>query len=303
MITIAAWYFFLVFLIMATAPVLGEIDSHPNIFIATRIHLGKQSNPPSQTKLESMVSSFLNSASTIKATKAAIAVDSEEKIKGYDLVSSIKKAINDVQKQSGTGQECEIVEVNPWGNFVNALNALTSWACRSQIEYGNSVIMFISAETSLTKDSVDSMMKHMDDKTLVVGAALPGHDYQGDGSEKGVEVALNGRTCCWNTLAMWNLEKLALTGFPLLADGLHRLGDGAPVAGGIEEVSTVLIQQRIHPTESKAKLVKIDGVEWEQKFEDEERKKWHEVKMNSKYTRAEVHRSLLGGIEGTAIHI
>lgn len=54
---------------------------------------------------------------------------------------------------------------------------------------------------------------------------------------------------------------------------------------------------------SKAKLVKVPGVEWEQSFVDEERKKWHEDKMKSKLSRAEIHRKVLGDGKGTVIHI
>ena len=54
---------------------------------------------------------------------------------------------------------------------------------------------------------------------------------------------------------------------------------------------------------SKAKLVKVPGIEWEQKFEDEDRKQWHEAKMKSKISRAEMHRMALGGSKGTVIHI
>ncbi len=74
------------------------------------------------------------------------------------------------------------------------------------------------------------------------------------------------------------------------------------MSGGIEEFATILLYQSVNPHENKAKLVKVTGVEWKQNFVDEERKKWHEAKMKSKFTRAEIHRSLLGGYSGKAIH-
>jgi len=49
-----------------------------------------------------------------------------------------------------------------------------------------------------------------------------------------------------------------------------------------------LIQQKLNPTQRKAKLVKVEDVEWKQEFEDEEKRKW-EMKINSEYTRAEVY--------------
>lgn len=276
----------------------------PNIILATRIHLGKQSSPPDQSKLVRTLSSFLLTASSINASKALIAIDPEEKIAGYDLVSAIQKALEEARKASvrHESQHCAIIKVSPWGNFVPALNALTSWACKNQENYGKSVIMFVSAETSVNKDTITDLSHHMSENTLVVGAALPGHDYKGNGGDNGIEIDLTGRTCPWNTSAMWNLNKLALFGFPLVADGLHQLEDGKHVAAGIEEFATILTYQSNSADNNKAKLVKVRGVEWEQNFEDEERRKWHEAKMKSKFTRAEVHRNLLGGKKGKVIH-
>ena len=84
---------------------------------------------------------------------------------------------------------------------------------------------------------------------------------------------MEGLTCPWNTIAMWNLDKIGTPGGFLsqLADSLHRLEDGSlPVAAaGIEEVAEVLVvHQQINPAGSKAKLVKVDGVvEWRQDFD------------------------------------
>ena len=281
--------------------IMSTIQS-PHIILATRIHLGKQSTPPEQSKLKKSLSAFLRTASSIDAYRCVIAVDPAEKITGYDLIFFVKEALQEARRDAQQNLHCEILEVSPWGNFIPALNALTSWSCQHQVKYGNTVIMFISAETTLTKEAATEMIKHMSDDTLVVGAALPGHDYQGNGNKNGVEVRLDGRTCPWNTVAMWNLDKLPLLGFPLVAEGLYQLEDGSMVSGGIEEFSAILLQQKMNPNNSKAKLVKVPGVEWEQNFEDEERKKWHEAKMNSKASRAEVHRSVIGGGEGTVIH-
>jgi len=341
-------------MISFTAEVLSEepnqaatdANKRPNdasLVAATRIHLGKQSRPPLQSKLNSMVSSFLTVTAHSSIIRTAIAVDPEPKIDGYDLVNAVREAIEHVtkeekekdikQKNKSTNNddahnitnlsvECDIIPVTPWGNFIPALNALTSWAVNSTKGEAKR-ILFISAETILSSQSIDELCRHVDlQDTLVAGAALPGHDYRGgeresdsgDGDHnsgqdsKCVVVELNGRTCPWNTCAIWNLTKLALTGFPLVADGLHRNNDGSPGVGGIEEFSTILLSQQLQPSISsvgfnKAKLVNISGVEWNQTFEDEERKRWHEAKMESKKTRAERHRSLMGSfLKGWVIH-
>ena len=68
-------------------------------------------------------------------------------------------------------------------------------------------------------------------------------------------------------------------------------------ADGINNVNAIVSNK------SKAKLVKISDVKWEQDFDgDEERKKWHESKMKSKFTRAERHRELLNGMKGWVTH-
>mmetsp|Transcript_1637 Transcript_1637/g.2983 ORF Transcript_1637/g.2983 Transcript_1637/m.2983 type:complete len:381 (+) Transcript_1637:74-1216(+) len=315
----------------------GDIKT-PSIILATRIHLGKQSKPPEQSHLTNVLKSFLQTSRCIQAAKSVIAVDPEERIEGYNLVHAIQKALEDARaflemetRDDGNGDHiendaasnrrscptCDIIQVTPWGNFIPALNALTMWACKNQIDHGNTVIMFISAETCITKkETVDALTCHMDEDTLVVGAALPGHEYKGPTTEIEEEstnvnnidthlsVELNGRTCPWNTLAIWNLNKLALVGFPLVSEGIHQI-NGKPVAGGIEEVATVLLHQKIHGAiHNRAKLVKVNGVEWEEDFEeDEKRKQWHEEKMKSKYERAEAQRSLLGGLDGIVFHL
>jgi hypothetical protein len=64
-------------------------------------------------------------------------------------------------------------------------------------------------ETNVTSTSQDS-------DTLVVGQSFPGHDIHTETQL----TALTGRTSPWNTLALWSLDKLAITGFLPLAEGL-----------------------------------------------------------------------------------
>lgn len=232
-------------------PAAFHAKNHNPFIIATRIHLGKQSNPPPQSKLESTLATFIQTASDVGASQAVIAVDPEPKIEGYDLIHALEEALNEVtadilKRNTDNGDhvenpetiECELLKVSPWGNFVPALNALVSYACTKQLPGGSYAksILFISAETTMTKESMMVLQQHLDlDDTLVVGAALPGHDYvdcssssgdqHGEGGSIGREVELNGRTCPWNTLALWNIKKMIL-GFPLVADGIHHLDDG-----------------------------------------------------------------------------
>eukprot|EP00438_Fugacium_kawagutii_P024755 Skav213505 [mRNA] locus=scaffold3849:268322:291457:- [translate_table: standard] len=62
-------------------------------------------------------------------------------------------------------------------------------------------------------------MDHHDADTLVVGPAMDGHRFRPG------ERILDGRTSPWNTLALWSVRKLALTGFLCIADGLPDVPD------------------------------------------------------------------------------
>ena len=48
---------------------------------------------------------------------------------------------------------------------------------------------------------------------MVIGPVMAGHDFRGG------DVPVTGRTVPWNTFAIWNLNILALSGFPLIGDG------------------------------------------------------------------------------------
>ena len=98
---------------------------------------------------------------------------------------------------------------------------------------------------------------------------------------------LTGRTVPWNTLAVWSVTKLALTGFPFVADGLHPLNDnrtgGIGPAGVEESLAVALLQRALSEERAVAKLVRVGGVTWETDFGgDEGRREWHERKMRSR---------------------
>ena len=276
-----------------------------SVVFATRIHLGHAKTPPTPQDLRSTVSSFLSWAASCGAQRAAIAVDPAPKIEGYDLVKAVEEARDAYyaeESQSDGPLVCDVVPVTPWGKFVPALNALVGWAATTTMPGGSvgaSRILFASAETSVTPSSVKILIDAVDDDTLVAGCALPGHDYK----ESGGEVPLTGRTTPWNTCAVWNLGKLATTGFPLVAEGLHVQEDGTPGPAGVEEASTIAILQRTMPRGTAvAKLVRVPGVKWEVNWDDEGRRRWHESKMRSKVERAAVHLKTLG-LEGTVLHV
>lgn len=249
-----------------------ESCAPPNIVIATRLHLGKATSPPTDEKLASLVQSFGQMAEAVENSIPVIAVDSTPKIEGYDYPDAIRQALPKDSK-------IQILPVTPWGMFTPALNALVTYA----VEANCNLILFCSAEIKASKEAIDKLCQQVDQDTIVAGAALPGHLYS-PGTQQ-----LNGRTCPWNTLAVWDVKKISLTGFQLCSD----LGATA----GVEECAAVGLLQKLFPS-STAKLIKLDEIQWEQEFEDEERRKWHEYKMKSKLDRAQVQMEQLGLASG-----
>ena len=255
------------------------------LVVATRIHLGNASTPPATDKLKIIIDSLSLLGKSLNATQTIIAADAAPILDGYDLI--------DVLRSMAVSTDITIVPVTPWNKFVPALNAILSEAS------GSDYCLMMSVETHVTSANVEILLQHMDEMTLVAGAVLPGHDFYPQSIQP-----LNGRTTPWNTLAIWNLAKLSLTGFVLVADGVHLGKDGSPGVSGIEEVSTIAVLQRILGADhAKVKLVPLsDNVKWETNFEDEERRAWHEHKMNSKLERATRHLELLS-LKGTVLHL
>ena len=271
-------------------------SSSSALAIATRLHLGYASHPPPNSQLVETLSSFARLASTVGATHAVVAVDSEDKLEGYSLVNEVRQICNTLLDNE-TRVMIHVLPVTPWGKFVPALNAIVSWCARQN---NTQYLLLVSAEVQMTSDAINCLKSKMDiDTTLVVGAVLQGHQHY-DTSD---DVELTGRTTPWNTLALWNLPKLALTGFLLVSEGLHPDVDGKEGAAGVEEVCTIAMLQKILPNSAQAKLVSIPGgVQWGQDFGDDEgRKEWHEKKMMSKVTRAKRQLDLMG-LSGSCKH-
>jgi hypothetical protein len=292
----------------------GGGDAACDIMVGTRLHLGNATAaPPDQVwieKLESFENFCFESCAGPGTVQGVIAVDDTDRISGYSLVETIQRLVGELaSSHDGTHSKLQILPVRPWGKFVPALNALVGHAvsaCRARH------VMFVSAEMSVPKEAVQKLLSatrdhygSVDDDVLVVGARLAGHDYhaqQADGA--GVVVSLGGRTSPWNTLAVWNLRTLALTGFQLVSDALIPDDDKnkEPWYAGIEEVVAIaLLQKLLGADRAKAKLMHIPGIEWDQNFDDPERKRWHEYKMESKATRG-AHQLALTRLEGEVIH-
>ena len=296
-----------------------EVEAPPTkLVIATRLHLGRASSPPSDDKLTELIGNFLNFATNISKHEAGrysvipvIAVDATPKIDGYDYTKAVQDKTSQLEEQRLQGQNQEeqqqtraihVLPVTPWGKFVPALNALISYSSEEN-GVGAKLLLFVSAEVTASPITIQSLCDNLMedyDHTLVVGAAMNGHLYHESSSSpsetsSSSEVELSGRTCPWNTLAVWNVSKLKLTGFVLCSD----LGSTA----GVEECAAIALQQQIFgKSNSRAKLVKLNEISWKEKFDDDERRKWHEQKMNSKLERAGKQLEMMTFSSGSVIH-
>ena len=287
------------------------------LVIATRLHLGRASSPPSDETIKKVLSNLKTIADDRRLIEeyeieVVIAVDATPKIEHYDYVQSVRNAldsfvVNINNKNNNTGSNINdnnnrsnihILPVTPWGKFVQALNSLVLY---SNTQLKADLIMFISAEVNLSSSTVSTLCQHVieNEHVIVAGAALNGHQYHavstGSERQRQREVPLTGRTTPWNTLCVWDLDKLSLTGFSTVSD----LGTSA----GVEECVAIALLQKLFP-KSEARLVKVDDIEWNEKSlqEDEERYKWHQEKMNSKLERAGRQLELLK-LSGTVVHL
>jgi hypothetical protein len=63
----------------------------------------------------------------------------------------------------------------------------------------------------------------------------------------------------------------------------------------VEEVAAIALLQRLLGYEhAVAKVIRLPDVSWDQQFDDEERREWHERKMASKEERPARHLELTG---------
>ncbi|MEK7116269.1 MAG: hypothetical protein AAB879_02660 [Patescibacteria group bacterium] len=207
----------------------------------------------------SIVKEFVRRASAF-ASNVLVAVNTEEDVSGA------LQAVNAMKVSGATA-----FEVTPWGKFVAPLNVIISKAVRR----GASHLLLASAEVQVTQAIVSALGRELGDQTIVVGAAVIGHDL-GDGVVIGT-----GERVPWNTLAMWNLKYLKVTGFPLIGDAPFD-----PSQAGVEEVCALSVLQRLYPA-CRAVLLNVPGVEWDTAHWDPERLAAHQKKMASKRSRSE----------------
>jgi len=236
------------------------------LVVATRLHFANAS----EERLHSeKISGFVQNTLTF-ADFVVIAIGAS-----VGTVTKLKEIVANLQPGSGKTRVF-VLEVKPWGKFVPALNALLSWA----VDRGVPKICYQSLEVHAAPEVVHELLKQVkEDDSLVAGAAFFDDHHFCEGLQ-----VINGRTVPWNTLSIWSVKKLSLTGFLLIAEGQIP----SRIPAGVEEVTTISFLQRLLPRKARAKLIShpaMQGDAWRRDFSDEARKEWHRKKMQSKVDR------------------
>jgi hypothetical protein len=188
-------------------------------------------------------------------------------------------------------EKAVVFPVMPWGQFVIPLNNIMTEA-REDLA-GGAKLVLASVEISADAKTVNTLLKYLTKRTIVVGAALMGHQF-----EPGIHKQATGRQTPWNTLAAWNPDFLWNTGFPMIGDGPI----GEVQNRGVEEVATIGLLQKLYPY-TAAKLVQVEGQNWDTSIFDADRLAKHEAKMASKDTRPARQLEVSHFKAPTVIHI
>jgi hypothetical protein len=176
----------------------------------------------------------------------------------------------------------QFFHIDPWISFTQPLNMLVEKA----LSMGAKELLFQSIEVEISLEDIEKLESHLIHcNSLVVGAKL--NEEHGK-NKKGI-VPLDGWTVPWNTLAMWNIEKLGLIGFLSISSG-----NLENIPGGIEEVVTISLLQQLKPNEMRAKLIELESLTWNTNWNSDERKAYHKEKMESKEERSKVQLEKLG---------
>ena len=227
-----------------------------SLIIGTRIHSGGGTHTPNFSRLKKWCEQVLEYAD-------------------YVVIATDEHLFNDIANNVlGFRNRVHSLLVNPWKGFAHPLNAIVYEAT----SLGGSKLLLQSPEVYVNSADIKILDLHLTVDTLVVGAKM----ILSHGGDAGVK-PIDGMTSPWNTLALWNLSKLNITGFLGVSSGLLK-----DVPGGMEEVTTISLLQQLYPNEAHAKLVSLAQLKWINDWKDIKRKKYHEQKMSSKLSRAEI---------------
>lgn len=230
--------------------------------------------------------------------------DTSAVIVGINVDEDKTQATSNILQAFPANPSLHVLPISPWGSVTHALNLIVHYAL--QLFPSVSFLLFRSCEVSVAPHVVHTLINILKQYpyALVAGAALPGHDRVPFSllgrTQRTVNVPLNGNTVPWNTFALWRVETLKLTGFPLVADLLS--------PPGMEEVAALALHHKLfHSANTRALLVLFQSsdssatvpspmkpaVEWHCCFGNSDRTEKHRRKMQSKNERTDKILQLL----------
>jgi hypothetical protein len=239
--------------------------------VATRLHTTNENTPINIDKIAEWCEHVLNYCDIL-----IVVVDKRYYEATHDILESY-------------GERIQRFSIHPWISFTQPLNLLVEKA----LSMGAKELLFQSIEVSISLKDMILLEEQLQKDTLVVGAKL----CERHGHDKKIST-INGWTTPWNTLALWNLEKLALTGFLTISSG--NLNN---IKGGIEEVVTISLLQKLHPSSMNAKVIQLSSVVWNTNWSTEERSAYHQKKMMSKDERSQIQLKKLAVDAGSVIMV
>ncbi len=225
-----------------------------SLIVGTRIHSDKFL--PDLSRLENWCKKALE-----YSDKIILATDTQLFPKICQIVVSFKPKV-------------QVLHVSPWNGFTIPLNAIVTEAVRLDGDR----LLLQSFEVFASPQEIQILSSHLASDTLVVGAKLTKEHCAIPGVN-----CLNGMTSPWNTLALWNLSKLYVTGFLGISDGAMK-----NIPGGMEEVPTISVLQKLYPHCSHAKVINLSQVEWNILGENKSDFERHRQKIATKLSRAKL---------------
>jgi len=239
------------------------------LIVATRLHTNNEAIPIDPQKVEAWCAHVLGYCDTL-----ILVVDHRY----FETLRGIFPKF---------GERLRVFHIDPWISFTQPLNMIVEKALSLHAEK----LLFQSIEVTLESKDVAVMLEHLKPDTLVVGAKLhPKH-----GRKKGRQ-PLDGWNTPWNTLALWDLQKLGLTGFLSISSG-----NIDHIPGGVEEVVAISLLQYLKSDTMQAKLIDLPTVHWDASWECALRTKYHESKMASKAERAYKQLQVLNIKDGKVV--
>lgn len=143
---------------------------------------------------------------------------------------------------------------------------------------GGKSLLLQSIEVQTNAVNIRLLHAQLHSDTLAVGAKLLDIHGKTTGRQP-----LNGLNAPWNTLALWDLHKLNITGFLGLSNGFLNA-----VPAGIEEVATISLLQHLYPDTMQSKLLTLPHLQWDRLWNSQERLCYHRQKIATKMERAEI---------------